>query len=116
MKYEEMVRNLFKDGNIIVRQLNKSKAEAVHAGMGIAGEAGELLDAIKKYTMYNKPLDRDNVIEELGDLEFYMEALRQNLGINRQETLQMNMAKLGVRYSSGSFSDEQAQLRADKHL
>lgn len=35
---------------------------------GVSGEAGELLDAVKKSVVYKKPLDRENVVEELGDL------------------------------------------------
>jgi NTP pyrophosphatase (non-canonical NTP hydrolase) len=82
--------------------------------MGISGEAGELVDAIKKSVMYRKPLDMEHVIEEMGDLEFYLEGLRQQLGITREQTLDANMLKLGARYSSGSYSDSQAVTRADK--
>ena len=83
--------------------------------MGVSGESGELLDAIKKATIYRKPIDMDNVIEELGDLEFYMEGLRQGLGITREQTLEANIKKLSVRYASLSYSDQQAQDRADKN-
>jgi NTP pyrophosphatase (non-canonical NTP hydrolase) len=82
-------------------------------GTGVSGEAGELLDAIKKYVVYNKPIDLENVIEELGDLEFYMEKIRQNLGITREQTLVANIEKLGKRYANG-YSDKAAQERADK--
>jgi len=50
----------------------------------------------------------------MGDLEFYMEGLRQGLGITREEVLAHNIAKLSKRYSSGSYSDKHAQERADK--
>ena len=82
--------------------------------MGISGEAGELLDAIKKHVIYQKPLDRENAIEELGDIEFYLEGLRQGLGISRQETLDANIKKLSVRYAGLQYSDTAAQTRADK--
>jgi NTP pyrophosphatase (non-canonical NTP hydrolase) len=55
----------------------------MHATMGMATEAGELLDAIKKNWVYGKPIDYQNVIEELGDIEWYAEALRQALGVSR---------------------------------
>ena len=110
-----MVAELAKSGEDIVKTLSPSMAHNLHMAVGVSGEAGELLDAIKKYTVYNKPLDLENVIEELGDLEFYMEGLRQGLGITREETLKMNYNKLSVRYSSGSYSDKQAQERADKN-
>jgi hypothetical protein len=77
IEYGEMVRRLAKDGEEIVANLTPEKARMWHHATGISGEAGELLDAIKKVMIYNKPLDRENVIEELGDLEWYMEGLRQ---------------------------------------
>lgn len=114
VKFEEMVAGLVKPGQAIIDSLTPSKANSLHMAVGISGEAGELLDAIKKAVIYNKPLDRENVIEELGDLEFYMEGLRAELGITREQTIESNIAKLGVRYSSGSYSDKQAIQRADK--
>jgi len=81
--------------------------------MGISGEAGELLDAVKKCTIYRKPLDVPNVLEELGDLEFYLEGLRQILGISREQVLNQNIAKLRVRYGQ-KYSDKAAQDRVDK--
>ena len=83
--------------------------------IGISGEAGELLDAVKKAVIYRKPLDIKNVIEELGDLEFYMEGLRQGLNITRDEVLEANIAKLSVRYNGLKYSDVSAQERADKN-
>lgn len=111
--FEDMVQGLAKPGEAIVESLTPEKAHQLHMAVGISGEAGELLDAIKKAVIYNKQLDRENVIEELGDLEFYMEGLRQGLGITRQETIRANVQKLGKRYSDG-YSDTAAQERADK--
>lgn len=82
--------------------------------IGVSGEAGELLDAIKKVVIYNKPIDRENVVEELGDIEFYLEGLRQSLGITREETIAANINKLGKRYEGLKYSDQAAQDRADK--
>lgn len=110
----DMVVRLKKDGQAIIDQMTPDKADLDHMAKGVAGEAGELLDAVKRWTVYNKPLDRINVIEELGDMEFYLAGIRHRLDITREETLVGNMAKLGVRYSSGSYSDAEAQARADK--
>lgn len=109
-----MVAALIKPGQDILDSLTPAKCNMWHMASCIPGEAGELFDAVKKHVLYGKPLDRANVVEELGDLEFYMEGLRAELGITRQETLDANIAKLSQRYSLGSFSDEQAQARADK--
>lgn len=61
--YPEMVRNLFKPLPTIGEQVH-------HATTGISGEVAELADAVT----------RENIIEEIGDLCFYCEALRQQLG------------------------------------
>lgn len=114
INYEDMVRTLAKPGADIIASLDPDKAHNMHMAVGISGEAGELLDAVKKNVIYNKPLDRENVVEELGDLEFYMEGLRQQLGIIREETLLANIKKLRVRYEGLKYSDSAAQARADK--
>lgn len=105
---------LAKPGADIVASLTPESAHALHMAVGVAGEAGELLDAVKKFAIYVKPIDRENVVEELGDLEFYMEGLRSGLGITREETLLHNLAKLNKRYSAGKYSNQQAHERADK--
>jgi NTP pyrophosphatase (non-canonical NTP hydrolase) len=114
MNHSELVAALVKPGADIMASMTPGTADMLHMAVGVAGEAGELLDAVKKAAIYNKKIDRENVIEELGDLEFYMEGLRQRLAISREETLAHNIAKLSVRYASGSYSDRQAQDRADK--
>lgn len=109
-----MVAKLRKPGKDILLSMTAQNMDLTHMAIGVSGEAGELLDAIKKVTMYNKEVDRENVIEELGDIEFYMAGLRQCLGITRVETLVANVNKLSVRYKDFKYSDKQAQDRADK--
>jgi NTP pyrophosphatase (non-canonical NTP hydrolase) len=112
--HPEMVAALAKPGHQIAAELTAVDAHQLHMAVGISGEAGELLDAIKKAVIYRKPLDVINVIEELGDLEFYMEGLRQSLSISREDCIAANIAKLGKRYESFRYSDSAAQSRADK--
>ena len=114
MNHATLVHNLSKPGEDIIASMTPNKAHVLHMAIGIAGEAGELLEAIKKYVMYEKEIDGANIIEELGDLEYYMEGLRQGLCIRRDETIENNISKLSKRYASGSFSNQQAQDRADK--
>ena len=114
VQYDILVKSLLKSGKDIQESLTASEANLVHLALGISGEAGEVVDAIKKAAIYKKPLDRENIIEELGDLEFYMEGLRQAIGVTREEVIDTNVRKLSVRYASGKYSDKQAQDRADK--
>lgn len=111
----EMVMQLQKPGEAILDQMTPLKIMCLHMAGGAASEGGELFDAIKRWALFNKELDRENVVEELGDLEFFMMGLRLNLGITRAETLQHNMEKLGVRYEGYVFSDEATIARRDKN-
>ena len=114
INHSEMVRTLAKSGEKIAAEMNAEDAHLLHMVVGISGEAGELLDAIKKKVIYRKPLDRENVLEELGDLEFYLEGIRQGLGITREQCLEANIAKLSKRYEGLNYTDHAAQERADK--
>jgi len=114
MKFEEMVKVLLKPGVDILKEMSPEDAYLIHMGMGISGEAGELLDAIKKHTIYHKELDMVNVIEELGDIEFFLEGIRTGLGITREETIESNISKLSKRYPGFQYSNDAAQIRADK--
>ena len=114
-QFEKMTLALAKDGAVIKQEITPEQANLLHMAVGVSGEAGELLDAIKKHVIYQKPLDVENVKEELGDLLFYMSNLMQSVGLSFEEVLQHNVDKLSVRYSSGSYSNKQAQERADKN-
>lgn len=112
--HAQLVADLSKDPRDILTLMTPSKADLLHAILGIVSEAGELADAIKKHTMYAQPLDIANVVEELGDLEFFMEMLRQRLGLQRETTLTGNIEKLEKRYPLRQYSDRLAKMRLDK--
>ncbi len=108
-----LVNRLTKDPKQVKQELTAQDCDLIHCVMGMSGEMGELLDAVKKAVIYRKPLDLVNVVEELGDIEFYMQRFRTILTIAREDTLRANVAKLKKRYGD-SYSDSAAQLRADK--
>lgn len=114
--FSQLAADLAKPGSQIALDLaqNPAACHLLHMAVGVSGEAGELLDAVKKAVIYQKPLDRENVVEELGDLRFYMAGLMNALNISEAELLYANNAKLGKRYAAGAYSNEQAQERADK--
>lgn len=112
--HSEMVTQLCKPGVDIVKEMTADEAHALHMSLGIAGEAGEIVDAVKKVVIYGKPIDIENIVEELDDLEFYMEGLRQVFGIDRDMVLNANIKKLSVRYADFKYSNNQAINRKDK--
>jgi NTP pyrophosphatase (non-canonical NTP hydrolase) len=90
--------------------------DILHAAVGVSGEGGELLDAVKKCWIYNKPLSPEvieNLKEEAGDALFYIQHLCNILGCTMQDLINGNIEKLCKRYPQG-YSDKAALARADK--
>lgn len=103
--------------DLFVLQLLKADTDTMmklHVGLGITGEAGEVADAIKKEIIYGKSPNREHIVEELGDLRFYMEACASLYGLDDQDILQHNANKLAKRYKDLTYSDMEAIGRADK--
>lgn len=114
-EYAGIVMNLLKPGCDILKSMTHERVTMIQLALGLAGEAGEIMGAVKKYIIYNQPLDYDNVKEELGDIEFFMEGLRQSIGVTRDECLDYNARKLEARYSGFIYSDKSAADRKDKN-
>ena len=82
--------------------------------VGVSGEAGELLDVVKKHCVYQKQIDIPHIIEEAGDILFYLTGLLNELDLSLEDCIDANREKLSRRYASGRYSNEQAIARADK--
>jgi NTP pyrophosphatase (non-canonical NTP hydrolase) len=78
--------------------------------MGLSTESGELLDAVKKHYFYGKPLDETNLIEEMGDIFWYLGVLADVLGTTFEEVQRLNILKLQKRYGE-KFNKEGALHR-----
>lgn len=83
---------------VLQRLQNKQVARLLHAAIGMATEAGELLDMLKKHIYYGKPLDFANAVEEIGDSTWYERIACDELGVEYLVMLERNVAKLRVRY------------------
>lgn len=105
--YSMFVDSLFK-------QMGTVEQTLLHSAVGIAGEGGEILDLVKKVWAYNKELDATALLEELGDMRFYYQAMLNLLAVTDAEIQALNITKLSKRYPDGQYSDDAAQARADK--
>lgn len=83
--------------------------DVVHAIIGKATEAGELLEALK-LGMDGQALDRTNLMEELGDGQWYDAILANALGFTFEEVQQININKLRARFPD-KFTEYDAQNR-----
>lgn len=86
------------DKNLVDEGLERG---LTHNGLGLAGEAGEVVDEIKKVLFQGKTLDRGILIHELGDALWYIAALARKLGSTIEEVAAHNMLKVGARYPEG---------------
>lgn len=85
--HSELVKALVKPAKQIVMHMSEFDADLWHGATGVAGEAGELLEAVVGVPDDNT---RNLVVEELGDLEFYMEQVRQRTGLSRDDSIDNN--------------------------
>jgi NTP pyrophosphatase (non-canonical NTP hydrolase) len=73
--------------------------------MGVAGEAGEVVEKWKKIVAYNggKVTDDDlaELTKELGDVIWYIAVFAHSLGLNLEEVMQRNVEKLKSRKARG---------------
>lgn len=77
------------------------------AALGLAGEAGEFANMVKKLTAHGHDIDDETLAEELGDVIWYVAEAASALGIPLGEIGQQNVDKLRKRYPDG-FSQERS--------
>ena len=86
----------------------------VYPAMGLAGEAGEFCDKIKKFWRNNGITDgaelsageRTALVKELGDVLWYIAALGKEIGITLEEIAEANIDKLTDRTARGVINSE----------
>ena len=87
------------------------------AALGLAGEAGEVADQIKKILFHKHVLTNELTRKlglEVGDLLWYLALLAEGLGFELGELLASNINKLEDRYPSGFSSSASRARYADQ--
>lgn len=92
----------YQDGVVKTWDCGKTdKDRLLNAVLGIAGEAGEFADLIKKQEFHGIPADRDKVLKELGDVLYYVTAAAIEHGFSLEQVAEANNKKLAARYPGG---------------
>ena len=78
------------------------------AAAGLAEEAGEVLGHVRKHVMQQRPIDRDAVVKELGDVLWCLAVVASSLGVSLSEVASVNQEKLRARHPAG-FSAKGAE-------
>ena len=84
----------------------------LNGAMGLNGEAGEVIDILKKHMFQGHDLDVEHVAKECGDCLWYLSILAKGAGYTLDEIAQMNVDKLRKRYPDG-FEIEKSLHRAE---
>lgn len=99
----------------IQRTMNKDlsyEQRLTMLSMGLAGEVGELVDAMKKHVFHGHNLDIEDLRKEMGDVLWYLVNMMNELAIDPEDVLTGNINKLSKRYPEG-FSEEASKNRVD---
>ncbi len=84
----------------------------INGVMGLCGESGEAIDIVKKHLAQGHELDREKLIEELGDVAWYIAETATALDIELEEIFTRNIDKLRKRYPEG-FDAEKSMSREE---
>lgn len=86
--------------------INDGNDPLAHCALGLAGEAGEVAELVKK-SQYKgaKPLSKSAVLLELGDVLWYLTSIADMNGFTIEEVMEANIAKLQVRHSARGIYD-----------
>jgi len=91
-------------------KLTDKEVMIVWNAIGLAGEAGEVADYVKKAIFHRQGIDSFRLKKELGDVLWYVAALCTKLNLTMQEVMDHNIDKLKARYPEG-YSHERSVYR-----
>ena len=83
------------------REIHGDEIMMVWVGTGLCGEAGEIIELLKKGIFHRHGLNKELLAEELGDLMWYLASLCTLLDLDLDQVMKANTDKLMKRYPNG---------------
>ena len=83
------------------RTLYGNEQVLTNCALGLAGESGQLIDLIQDYTFKGKDLDKEKMIDELGDVLWYLSQIAQWADVDFEDVAKANIENLNKRYPNG---------------
>lgn len=84
---------------------NPRRERLLVQSLGLNVEAGEVGEIINKWAWHGKPLDREAMAKELGDVLWYVTDLADAFQLTLEEIAEKNIQKLLKRYPDGFTPD-----------
>ena len=78
----------------------------VISALGLAGEAGEFANMVKKMTAHGHSISPETLADELGDVLWYAAAIATELGTTLSDVAQKNLDKLFDRHERNVIKSE----------
>lgn len=103
-KYQNLAARTLIDGPDF--EISERDIMLVWSAIGLAGEAGEVADIIKKGVFHQHGVDSETLKKELGDCLWYIAAICTKAGFDLNEVMAENIAKLEIRYPDGYSSND----------
>ncbi|NFD56103.1 nucleotide pyrophosphohydrolase [Clostridium botulinum] len=85
--------------------------QLINGVMGLNGESGEVIDIVKKYLYQGHSLNIDKLINELGDVQWYINLIADAINVDLEDVAKYNIYKLEKRYPKGCFRVEDSVNR-----
>lgn len=82
------------------------------SALGVAGEAGEVADLVKKWVGHGHDRNLEQLVKELGDVLWYVADIASTHSVKLSEVASKNISKLRERYPEG-FSSERSRNRTE---
>ena len=79
-----------------------ASVQILYPTLGLAGEAGEVANKVKKIVRDGK-LDKEGIASELGDCLWYIAAICKDLGLNMGDIASANLEKLKKRQENDTL-------------
>ena len=80
----------------------KHNHKILYPALGLAGEAGEVANKVKKI-LRDGSFDRDGISDEIGDCLWYIAALCRDLNVDLSDVARNNLKKLKDRQERGTI-------------
>jgi len=114
-----------KDTEVLIARIREMEEQGVNvarfltAGIGLASEAGEFDEILKKMLFQGKPVNEENIFHlkrEMGDIIWYWMQACLALGMDPYEVIEENIDKLFSRYPGGEFNVWNSENRKEGDL